>query len=86
MKLIEFNKSIILKISWYFVYFQMNNLKTRNCWKSAYLGHFTEIFGHALANKWIHKGILFIAWISILLGHNKNDIKVSENSVKTPLK
>ena len=35
--------SKILKILWYFVYFQMNNLKTRNCWKSAYLRHFTLV-------------------------------------------
>ena len=60
-----------------FVYFQMNNLKTRNYWKSAYLEHFTC----ALGKKWINKGILFIGWIQIL-SHNKNNIKVSEKSVK----
>ena len=72
VKSIEWNKSKILKISRYFVYFQINSLKTRNCWKSAYLGHFTQI---------LHEGILFIAWI-LILSHNENYIKVSENSVK----
>ena len=36
----EWNKSLLFKTLWYFVYLSMN-------WKSAYLGHFTQIL-HAL--------------------------------------
>ena len=42
---------------------------------------FYSNIARALAKKWIHEGILFIAWILILI-HNKKDIKVLENSVK----
>ena len=34
-----------------------------------------------IANKWIHKGIRFIAWI-LVLSRNEKYIKVSENSIK----
>ena len=42
---------------------------------------FYSNIARTLADKWMHEGILFIAWI-LILSHNEKDIKVSENSLK----
>ena len=49
--------------------------------KISLFGSFYSNIARVLENKWIHEGVLFIAWI-LILSHNEKYIKVSENSVK----